>query len=157
MATPPTVMRVQPFEARVQALIARLDALQIGLYGEACCHLDPPSVLAAPNVYMIGVECEGALVGIGAIKLQIGYAEIKRMFVDDAFRGRGFADLIIGELENHARTNGYGDILLETGQKQGAAIAFYARHHYSLCEPFGSYETNHVSVFMKKRLTTAPT
>ena len=49
-------------------------------------------------------------------------AEIKRMYVADAARGRGFGRTLLSALEDDARAAGADWMVLETGQPQIAAV-----------------------------------
>ena len=78
--------------------------------------------------------------------------ELKRMFVDPAFRGKGIASAMVKELEVWAKELGFEEAVLETGNKQPEAIQMYKRLGYSIAEkPDQVQEIGH-SVFMKKRL-----
>jgi putative acetyltransferase len=80
-------------------------------------------------------------VGCGAIRrLDAGVAEIKRMYVDPAARGRGVAGRVLAQLEAEARLLGVRRIVLETGPRQLAAIALYTRAGFSPIPAFGEYE-----------------
>lgn len=143
---------VSPLEADVQNLVSALDAYQIALYGIHCCHLDSAEELIASGAHMLGAEMDGRVVAVGALKLKQDYAEMKRVFVDPQYRGRGLAQAIILALETHALDNGFKLVKLETGVKQAAAIALYSRLNYKECEAFGCYENNSVSRYMEKPL-----
>ena len=56
----------------------------------------------------------GRVLGTGAIKLYPDYAEVKSMFTDEAARGQGLADAILGALTDAARAEGKGLMRLET-------------------------------------------
>ena len=66
-------------------------------------------------------------------------AEIKRMFVRECVRGRGFARTVLAALEASAAAAGADWMLLETGQPQVAAVALYRSSGYIDVEPFGYY------------------
>jgi GNAT superfamily N-acetyltransferase len=66
-------------------------------------------------------------------------AEIKRMFVREDVRGRGFARTVLAALEASAAAAGADWMLLETGQPQVEAVAFYRSSGYLDVEPFGHY------------------
>jgi len=146
------VKPVNPAQADVLKLIGQLDQYQIGLYGIEKCHLDSPAELSSANVLMLGAFFNSGLVGIGAVKLFSGYAEIKRVIVDPQFRGKKFADELMTKLEQHALDRGVRRICLETGYLQKEAIGFYSKLGYKTIGPFGDYGENGVSVFMEKVL-----
>jgi GNAT superfamily N-acetyltransferase len=66
-------------------------------------------------------------------------AEIRRMFVRESVRGRGFARLILAALESSAAAAGADWLLLETGQPQVAAVGLYRSSGYVDVERFGYY------------------
>lgn len=66
-------------------------------------------------------------------------AEIRRMFVLERVRGRGFARLVLAALEASAAAAGADWMLLETGQPQIAAIGLYRSSGYVDVERFGYY------------------
>ncbi len=95
--------------------------------------------------------------GCGGVAMVQGFAEIKRMYVRPAFRGRGVADAILARLEREAAGLGYDLVRLETGVHQAAAIRFYVRSGYGACDAFPPYssmppEAVSTSVFLEKRL-----
>lgn len=142
-----------PDQPAVISLIAELDAYQDSLYpAEARYALDLAS-LSSPNVlFAVARTAESAAVGCGAIVLHPSYGEVKRMFVRPAARGAGTASRLIETLEAAAAARGCTLLMLETGPYQPEALAFYARHGYAKCGPFGDYPAHALSVFMSKRL-----
>ncbi|NMO91146.1 GNAT family N-acetyltransferase [Actinomycetospora sp. TBRC 11914] len=66
-------------------------------------------------------------------------AEIKRMWVDPAHRRRGLATAVLAELERTARAAGCRRTVLETGDRQPEALAFYAERGYRRIPRFGVY------------------
>ncbi len=79
-------------------------------------------------------------------------AEVKRMYVRDAFRRRGLARLVLGELERTAAQAGIDRLVLETGSKQPEAMAMYYSSGYEDVEPFGYYACSPSSIHLAKRL-----
>jgi putative acetyltransferase len=80
------------------------------------------------------------------------FVEIKRMFVDLNYRGKGIAGTVLIELENWARENGFKYAVLETGIKQPEAIGLYQKNRYQVTENYGQYISNTNSICMKKSL-----
>jgi ribosomal protein S18 acetylase RimI-like enzyme len=71
--------------------------------------------------FLIG-ELEGRLVAMGALRHVTGsVAELKRIAVHPAFRRRGFARVLVEQLEQRARELGYRKLRLDTSVKQTAA------------------------------------
>ncbi|WP_123043793.1 GNAT family N-acetyltransferase [Cohnella candidum] len=98
-------------------------------------------------------RADGQPVGCGGIRpLDGSQAELKRFFVDLAYRGSGIAKEMLDALENAARRRGFADLLLETGVRQPEAIRFYEKNGYHRIEPFGEYAGDELSVCYRKTL-----
>jgi GNAT superfamily N-acetyltransferase len=67
-------------------------------------------------------------------------AEIKRMYVAPAFRGRGIARTMLAHLERAAATAGARAMILETGTAQPEAMALYESSGYTRIPSFGYYK-----------------
>ena len=66
-------------------------------------------------------------------------AEIKRMFTNPAYRGKGFASEILKELETWAFELNYNKCILETSIRLPEAIGLYQKHGYRLIPNYGQY------------------
>jgi ribosomal protein S18 acetylase RimI-like enzyme len=78
------------------------------------------------------------------------HAEIKRMYVREAYRGLGIAQKLLAEAEAFARERGYRSIFLDTTDEMRAAARLYERSGYQRC---GRYNTNpQATIFMSKQL-----
>lgn len=66
-------------------------------------------------------------------------AEIKRMYVAPAGRGRGLARAMLRHLEGSAAAAGARVMILETGTAQPEALALYASAGYGVIPGFGYY------------------
>jgi len=83
---------------------------------------------------------DGRAVGCGAFKpFSEDTVEIKRMYTDAGWRGKGFASKILNELEVWAKEEGYSRCVLETGIKQPEAIALYEKCGYLRIPNYGQY------------------
>jgi len=83
---------------------------------------------------------DGTPLGCGALReLGDGAAEVKRMFVVPAARGRGVSKAVLGALEDAARERGWTTLRLETGPRQPEAIALYTGAGYDPIGAFGAY------------------
>lgn len=71
--------------------------------------------------------------------LRPGDAEVKRMWVDPAQRRLGIARALLAELERTAAAAGCTRTVLETGDRQPEAEAFYRAVGYVPIRPFGVY------------------
>lgn len=151
----PRIETLDPDHAEVQALIAASDAFYDGLYPAESNHLEALDDLKKANVIFIGCRVDGVLVASGAAKIMRDdgcYAEIKRVFVLEDYRGRGLSALIMQHLETTLQERGVGLFRLETGVLQPEAIGLYRKLGYRERGPFGAYGPDPLSVFMEKRL-----
>lgn len=87
-----------------------------------------------------------------AAALRNGDAEIKRMYVAAAHRGKGYARAVLAELERTARVAGLRRIVLETGTEQPEAMALYASSGYEPMRAFGAYVDSPRSRYFAKGL-----
>lgn len=93
------------------------------------------------------LRCGDEAVGCGAFRpVQDDCVEIKRMFVRESCRGRGFSKLILRHLEELAQRRGCRRIVLETGVKQPEAIGLYESAGYVRIPNYGQYAGNPDSV-----------
>ena len=147
----PTIHPILPKQAT--QLIRELDAYQASLYPADSNHLDSIETLGRSNVCMIGGLEKGRVIAMGAVKILNGYGEIKRLYVDKAHRGKGFAKKIMAQLEKHLKGKKVFCAKLETGIHQPEAIGLYVKLGYDYCGPFGDYKQDPLSAFMTKELT----
>ena len=154
-------MRIEPTDpesAGARALIALSDAYMTALYPPESNHFESASALKAPNVLFLGCFLQDQLVGCGAVKILSNdgqYGELKRVYVLESHRGKGYSKAIMEKLESHLKTNGITLARLETGISQPEALGLYRRLGYVEREPFGAYAADPLSVFMEKRLDVA--
>jgi len=148
-----TIARESPRQDEVTALIRQADALMQSLYPAESNHLVDIEQLAQPHVHFFVAREHGRALGCGSFVLGAdGHAEMKRVFVDPAARGKGIARAIMAALEREAAALGVTRMQLETGIKQPEAIALYRKFGYAERGPFGSYQPDPLSLFMEKRL-----
>jgi ribosomal protein S18 acetylase RimI-like enzyme len=144
---------VDPCAAAVARLITDLDEFQAALYPPESNHLVEVRKLAGKNYYFIAAMDDGQPRAIASFKrTDDGYVEIKRLYVPETYRGHKLASKLMDALEKKARQEGFGEARLETGIHQQAAIGLYEKRGYEKIEPFGSYEEDPLSVFMRKKL-----
>ena len=147
------VSRETPRQDDVVTLIRQSDALMQSLYPVESNHLVDIDSLAAPQVRFFVAREHGRALGCGAFVLGTdGHAEMKRVFVAPAARGKGIAGVLMEALEREAAKLGVTLMQLETGIKQPEAIALYRKFGYAERGPFGSYQPDPLSLFMEKRL-----
>ncbi|WP_374371884.1 GNAT family N-acetyltransferase [Dongia sp.] len=150
----PAIIRLEgPTDPEVLALLTASDAYYAELYPAESNHLVDPATLAADASAFFVARLDGSVAGFGALLLQDGYAEIKRMFVDPRARGQRLGKVLLETLERHARNLGIALLRLETGIKQPEAIGLYRSAGFREIEPFGKYGPDPLSIFMEKSLT----
>jgi len=150
------IEHLDPKAADVKTMMAVSDAFYEGLYPEDSNHLEALDELDKPNVLFIGCRVDGALVASGAAKIMDDdgdYAEIKRVFVLDDYRGRGLSARIMNTLETESIKRGVWLFRLETGVRQPEALGLYRKLGYHERGPYGAYGADPFSVFMEKQTT----
>jgi putative acetyltransferase len=86
-----------------------------------------PGPYIAPRGGIWIAEADGAAVGCVALRpLPGGVGEVKRMYVDGAWRGKGVGRALLETLIAHARSLGYHQLRLGTLTEMTAARALYA-------------------------------
>ncbi|GAA0812445.1 GNAT family N-acetyltransferase [Spirilliplanes yamanashiensis] len=99
------------------------------------------------------VVLDGRAVACGAVqRLDGDVAELKRMYVRPAYRGRGIARNLLTALEEYALAGGHTTLRLETGTYLPAAISLYRSSGYRPIPVYGEYVGNPYSVCFEKRL-----
>lgn len=115
-------------------------------------HFKPEDVLVPRSGFLLA-RVGGVAVGCGAFRpLEEGVAEIKRMYVEPEYRGRGIARRLLAELEARARRHGYAAVRLETGTAQPEAIRLYESAGYRRIPNYGYYKDHPLSVCFEKPL-----
>ena len=84
-------------------------------------------------------------------------AEVKRMYVAPAARGRGLARRMLAHLEADAAAHGAEAMVLETGLRQPEAMALYESAGYAPTLPFGYYRDAPLSRCYARRLRPTTT
>jgi len=96
---------------------------------------------------------EGKSIACVALRLLSAHvAEIKRMYVQPPYRGRGIASRMLIELEQWALESGFKQLVLETGKNQPEAIRLYQKEGYTIIPNFGKYGDSANSICFKKEL-----
>ena len=149
-------VRREPLTSDIaSALITALNAELRARYPEDGVNyfrLDADEVAPGRGAFLVAwVETDA--IGCGAVRLiDSETAEIKRMYVTPAMRGRGIARQVLDALELEARRLGAERLLLETGTRQPEAIALYKRAGFTETGPFGEYKPSPLNTFMEKSL-----
>lgn len=122
-------------------------------------HALDPEQLRGPGLHVwtgwTAAEAQPALVATCALKvLDAGHLELKSMRVAAAHRGSGAAQQVLDHVLAQARALGATRISLETGTEAFFAPArrFYERNGFVACAPFGNYQPDPNSCFMRLEL-----
>jgi putative acetyltransferase len=154
------LVRIEPVPAateEVRALVEELETLLSAEYPPEQRHGLALDAIFQPHIRFFLARLHGAAVGCGGVALFADFAEVKRMYVRDVARGQGVADAILARIEQEARDAGLSLLRLETGDRQVAAMRFYARAGFRRCQAFGDYtlmspQAIATSVFFEKRI-----
>lgn len=149
------VLPLDPYCPAATELLSLSDSYMAGLYPAESNHMESADSLAGDNVVFLGLHRAGQVVACGAVKIVedgIGYGEIKRVFVPEQQRGRGYSKAIMRHLEAELTARRIAVVRLEAGISQPEALGLYRSLGYLARGPFGSYQPDPLSVFMEKRL-----
>jgi GNAT superfamily N-acetyltransferase len=141
---------IPPASDLVAAMVAEM-ALLYGPIDVPGMPSATPADFAAPRgTFLVGFGDDGAPVCAGGVKgLDARAAEIKRMYVVPAARGRGVAKMLLAALEDAARGLGYTIARLDTGPRQPHAQAMYERAGY---HPIDNYNGNRQASFWGEKI-----
>ena len=92
---------------------------------------------SAPHGIYYLLQLEDAIIGMGALhQVRKNVGEIKRMYVQPAYRGKGYGKALLQQLLEKAKEFGYHSIFLETGPFMTTAhhlyhsVGFVERNEY---------------------------
>ena len=138
--------------SEVNHLVEASTILMQSLYPEESIHLVDSDDLSEPGNLLLGAEDLDTLIGCVGYVDKGDYAEVKRLFVSQEFRGQGVARVLMAELESRAFAAGYTVMRLETGIHQPESMRLYESLGYHIRTPFCGYIDDPLSVFMEKKL-----
>ncbi|MGH3907770.1 MAG: GNAT family N-acetyltransferase [Pseudonocardiaceae bacterium] len=147
-----------------QRLIAEVQQEYVQRYGgEDDTPVDVSEFAAPQGTFVVGyldgvaVACGGWRAHQAGPEFTAGDAELKRMYVVPALRGRGLSRVLLAELERRAVAAGRRRLVLETGTRQPEAIALYTSSGYTEIPRFGMHRCEPQSRCFAKVLTVAAT
>ena len=148
-----TVRQEDPAQPDIILLLENGEANSTRLYPAASNHHLSLDGLRRPEVrFLVARNSNGQAVATGAVVLHGEWAEIKRMWVEEAARGQGLARRVLEALMTSARETGVRVLRLETGVISHAALALYEKSGFRRIAPFADYRPDPLSVFMEKHL-----
>jgi GNAT superfamily N-acetyltransferase len=146
------ISQERPNGPEASQLLAELDSYLLGLYPPASNHLLSGAELEEANAIFLVARIDGRAVGCGALLLETGYSELKRVFVKPERRGSGVGEEIVQTLCSISLDRGVSTVRLETGVFQQEAIGLCRRMGFKEIGPFGEYTSDKFSVFFERRL-----
>jgi putative acetyltransferase len=155
-----TTVRIEAVPAateEVRSLVDELETLLSAVYPPEQRHGLALDAIFQPHIRFFLARLRGGAVGCGGVALFPDFAEVKRMYVRDVARGKGVADALLARIEEEVRDAGLSILRLETGERQVAAMRFYARAGFRRCQAFGNYtlmspQSIATSAFFEKRI-----
>jgi GNAT superfamily N-acetyltransferase len=153
------VLSVVPLDnPMARQLQEKLVAEMIQRYGGAGPGPVPIEQFAPPQGCFVVAILDDTAVACGGFRfLRPRVAEIKRMYVDPAARGRGLGRRHLAFLEQRAAAAGYTQLWLETGTEQPEAIGLYTAAGYRPMEPYGEFKYDSRSRCFSRTLAAAVT
>ena len=147
-----TIVEERPDSADAVQLLAELDAhLNSHLYPAESRHAFSIEKLLREGVAFFVMRYEEKPAGCGGLKLfGSEYGEVKRMYVQPAYRGLGLGRLMLDCLAGYARERQVCILRLETGIYQTEAIRLYERYGFQRRSPFGEYKDDPFSIYYEK-------
>lgn len=137
-----TITRAGLDDAASQTLLAALNAELTDVYPEPGANhftVAAAEVSDGRGLFLL-IRLGSAPVGCGAVRLlDAETAELKRMYVVPAARGKGLGRRLVAALEAEARALGARRFVLETGARQIAALALYRAAGFRPIPLFGEY------------------
>ncbi len=137
---PPATVRLEPVDPEDPRAVEAVRRYVAELDGRFPGGFAPGPMPAEPDATYVLATSEGRPVAYGGIRPQPPIpgesspmdrvAEIKRMWVDDGWRGAGLGSRMLRHLEDLAREQGYTQVALDTNGTLSEAIAMYERFGY---------------------------
>lgn len=148
-----TLTATSPHAPEAHALIAELDASLRLVYPETSIHGLHDEDFDSDRFVLLVARAAGRAIGCGGLRsLDHDIAEVKRMYVVPAWRGRGLARAILAAIESLAIGRGHGVLRLETGKRQSEALALYRSSGFNEIPLYGEYVSDPFSVCFEKKL-----
>ncbi len=139
-----------------QYLIEAVQQEYVRRYGGRDAAVVEPAEFLPPNGLFLVAEVDDVPAGCGAWRaMPSGAAEIKRVYVEPAFRRRGVARLVVAALERSAAAAGHPEVVLNSGREQPEALTLYAELGYRPVPGYGVYACAPGAVFLGKPLASS--
>jgi putative acetyltransferase len=149
-----TIAQEQPDGPDARALITERDDYRTPLYPLSSHYCFSVEKLIQEKVSCFVLRCDGAAAGRGGLLLvNQEYAEIKRVYVRPAFRGRSLGVMILENQEFYVRQKELAVLRRETGTPQPEAQRLCERLGFYQTTAIGSYVASPYNLFYEKHLT----
>lgn len=150
----PFELREEPYDGPVaQALVNAVQQEYVTRYGGPDTSPVDPAEFAAPRGrFLVGYVGALPVATGGWRRIDETTVEIKRMYVDREWRGRGLSRQVLARLEQLAVDAGATRVVLETGLAQPEAMRLYETSGYAPIDGFGHYKCTEQAVSYGKSL-----
>jgi GNAT superfamily N-acetyltransferase len=150
----PVALRAVPYDDPLaRELVGRVQREYVTRYGGPDEAVVDPAEFVPPVGLFLVAEVAGVPAGCGAWRVHgPGVAEVKRVYVEPAFRRQGLAQLLMAELEDAAAAAGHRSVVLNSGSEQPEALALYAALGYTPVPGYGVYADAPGAVFLGRQL-----
>lgn len=154
MSTHIQIRHTDPHTEEAYQLIAELSAELGVLYGDDGSGAFSLDDVTVPRAAFVIAYLDHEVAGCGALRPMTDpiVAEIKRVYVRPAMRGKGISRRIMSALETKAGEFGYTTLRLETGIYQPEAIGLYESSGYRRIDCYGEYKNEDLSVCFEKEI-----
>jgi len=133
------IIRTDPKHEDFKSLVKKLDAELAIRDGDDHAFYNQFNGLHNIKYAIVGYH-NNVAVACGAIKQFDNLCmEVKRMYVSDQHRNKGYAMKVLGELQNWAKELGFQKCILETGKQQPEAISLYHKANFIIVDNYGQY------------------
>jgi GNAT superfamily N-acetyltransferase len=154
----PVRLRSVPYRDPVaHELVERVQQEYVRRYGGRDEAAVDPAEFQPPTGSFLVAEVDGVPAGCGGWRVHgygapPGTVEVKRVYVEPAFRRRGLAQLLMAALEDDAVAAGHRAVVLNSGDRQPEALALYAALGYAPVPGYGIYAGMPGAVFLGKQI-----
>jgi GNAT superfamily N-acetyltransferase len=150
----PVPLRAVAYDDPVaRTLVGRVQQEYVARYGGPDEAAVDPGEFTPPTGLFLVAEVGGVPAGCGAWRVhEPGVVEVKRVYVEPAFRRRGLASVLMAALERTAAAAGHRAAVLNSGDRQPEALALYAGLGWLPGSGYGVYADAPGAVFLRKDL-----
>jgi putative acetyltransferase len=146
------IVRTDSNDKEFIRLVSELDQMLAVINGEDHSFYNQFNTLTEIRNVILVYEGDTAIACGAFKKFDDTSCEIKRMFTEPSHRGRGYAGIVVDELEKWARESGYRSVVLETSVKLESAVGLYRKKGYADTEKYGQYKDATDSMCFRKVL-----